>query len=165
MDALFNEIAHRSSVNAINRSMAREHAETFRGMAKVNQVIVPISIGSVAFLLLGDKDGHKDKLKTDDKEKIAIVVCVGNSVCTRDGNWQHYYAIRYPFSDTPEKHVLMTNQGWEPIHIPNRKLIEPTIESTGKNFMGRHEVIYEPVDYYEVFTKGEQELDIENFKI
>lgn len=159
MDTLFNEIAYRQCIQSINTSTASEHTQTFRSMAKINQVIVPISIGSALSLVLSCDDWC-NKLKKGDLTKIAVVISVCNSVWRRDGNRIDYYIIKYPFSDTPEKVVFMTNQGWEPIEVDGRKVMCPTVKTSGDNWMGLHEIIYEPIDYDATFSKEEQELTV-----
>lgn len=140
--------AHVHNVNQFNNN---SHSRTFKPMAKINDVIVQVE---EQFAIPGEGmigESIQEQIKSKNR-RIAIVQQVLSSSPTRDGNVQHFYLITFPFSETPDKPVLMTNQCWLPINIEGRKIMEPEVlkDVNGPWGVG---VSYKDVDFYKEFSK------------
>lgn len=144
---------HLKNVNKFNND---SHSRSFKHIADINQVIIEVheqfAIPGVGMHGESPKE-QIDSTLSNNKKRIAVVKQVLSSGFTRDGNPQHFYVLLFPFSETPDKEVLMTNQGWVPIDIEGRKTIKPEVLSEKNDDIFGWSVCYKEVDFYKQFSK------------
>lgn len=144
---------HLQNVNKFNND---SHSRSFKCIADINQVIIEVNeqfaIPGIGMIGESSKEQVGFTLSSN-KKRIAVVKEVLSSGLTRDGNPLHFYFILFPFSETPDKQVLMTNQGWMPINIEGRKTIKPEVLSEKNDDIFGWSVRYKEVDFYREFSK------------
>lgn len=153
--SIFGGIGYSTHIYNLNKFNNDRHSRSFKKMAKINQVIVKVEeqFAMPELGIIGDTEKEQIASSLSSKTNVAIVKNILSTGFTRDGNPLHFYIIMFPFSDTPEKGILMTNQCWLPIDISGRKTMEVEVLKEENDPIFGQRTCYKEVDFYKEFSK------------